>query len=397
MPITRLGVLQPSANDASVLASFTAPYLVSVLVANTSLTAVPTLTVDIWVAPQGVTEASEFSYIAKNLGVGVGQSFETFRFAVSNGDALYVEASSAAANFTVTGIEQEDAVGVEDLAQTFANKVIRGNYNVLYLEKGTTAERPADVEIGYARFNTELDKLEIKTSQGWAFAGAGIDGSTGPEGPQGIVGPAGPQGATGAQATAVTLKSSVTLIEDLPSSGNTLNDGRYVVETETIYGWTGSAWTDLGPIQGVQGPQGPQGEVGATGLDSTVPGPTGPTGPTGSQGITGPTGPSVTSMVAAAVVTTTTDINSSFTVRTADANGVLRSIAASAITVTIPDVLLDGQKCDVIQSGNGQVTFAAGSGVSLVSKDSKNRTNGVLSRVIIQNINGTYHMFGDLI
>jgi hypothetical protein len=395
MPISRLGVVQPSANAATVLATFTDPHLVSVTVANVAASALPALTVTVWVIPSNETDTTKYSYVCRALSVGIGQAFETFRFAIEAGDALYVQATTSTASFTVTGIPQEDSVGVEDLAQTFSNKVIRGNYNTIYLEKGTTAERSVDAEIGYVRYNTELEKLEVNTSQGWTFAGAGLDGAQGVTGPTGSVGQQGSEGPTGPQATSVNMQGSVALIADLPGSG-TAQDGYYVAETATVHIWTGSAWVDSGPIQGPTGPQGLQGDAGPQGLDSTVAGPIGPTGPTGTAGIQGPTGPEVVSMVSSAVSTVTTDVNSGFTVRTNDQNGIVRSIAASAITITVPNVLTDGQRVEVIQAGTGQITFA-GNNIALESKNSLNRTNGQYSRVTIMNVNGSYYLFGDLI
>jgi hypothetical protein len=395
MPISRLGVLQPAADTPTVLATFTQPHLVSVTVANVALSNLPALAITVWVIPSGQTDANKYSYVCRGLSVGIGQAFETFRFAIEAGDALFIQATTDSASFTVIGIPQEDSVGVEDLAQTFANKVIRGNYNTIYLEKGTTAERSVDAEIGYTRYNTELEKLEVKTSQGWVFPGAGIDGAQGVTGPTGSVGQPGSIGPTGAQATAVKMLGTVAAISNLPASG-TAQDGYYVTATATVHVWTGSAWADSGPIQGPTGPQGGPGDTGARGLDSTVQGPIGPTGPTGSQGVTGPTGPAVTVVAAAAVNTVTTDINSGFTVRTNDQNGILRSIAASAITVTVPNVLTDGQKVEIVQAGTGQITFS-GSNIALESKNSFNRTNGQYSRATITNINGSYYLSGDLI
>lgn len=55
--------------------------------------------------------------------------------------------------------------------------------------------------------------------------------------------------------------------------------------------------------------------------------------------------------------------------------------ASSAITITIDAPLFSGDRIDFIQDGTGQVTFAAGSGVTLNSKDSKFKTNGRYSAV----------------
>ncbi len=56
--------------------------------------------------------------------------------------------------------------------------------------------------------------------------------------------------------------------------------------------WTGTAWANVGPVQGPQGPpgpQGPQGPIGPTGATGPQ-GATGSTGPAGPQGTQGPTG-----------------------------------------------------------------------------------------------------------
>jgi hypothetical protein len=101
--------------------------------------------------------------------VPLGSSFETFRFAVNDGDELYVRATTSTSAFTAYGLLQDDVVGQGDVAQTFTNKVIRGSQNTLYVDIGTTAARRQNAEIGYVRYNTEYDQLEIKTSTGWRF------------------------------------------------------------------------------------------------------------------------------------------------------------------------------------------------------------------------------------
>ena len=60
--------------------------------------------------------------------------------------------------------------------------------------------------------------------------------------------------------------------------------------------WSGSAWTNVGPIRGPDGPTGPSGATGATGPAGPTgpqgdPGPGGATGAPGSAGSTGPAGP----------------------------------------------------------------------------------------------------------
>lgn len=171
MSITRLGIANPLLNVDTVIASFSAPYLVSVIAANKAITATPVCKVSIWVVPSGATQASQYVYIGYNLTLSVGQSFETFRFAVNEGDTVYVKATTSNVSFACNGVEQNDAALPEAIPQQFSNKVIRGNNNLLYLASGTTAERPANAEVGYVRFNTEYDKLEVKTSTGWQLVG----------------------------------------------------------------------------------------------------------------------------------------------------------------------------------------------------------------------------------
>jgi hypothetical protein len=171
VPIQRLGLSNPAANEDIVLYNANDNYLVSVVVANKAINATPLTKVSIWVVPANATITSQYAYVASNLLVGVGQSFETFRFGLNSGDTVYVRTSVALTSFSINGIPQEDSAQPENLAQTFTNKVIRGEYNTIYLDKGTTAERSGSAEVGYIRFNTETDALEVKTSTGWQTIG----------------------------------------------------------------------------------------------------------------------------------------------------------------------------------------------------------------------------------
>jgi hypothetical protein len=142
-------------------------HLASVVVANTSAQATPVCKVDIWVQPQNASSVAEYAYIASNLTLGVGQSFETFRFALNAGDSVYVKSTIAGTSFSAYGLLQSEDSGPGDYPIVFRNKTIRGINNTLYLDKGSTAAREAGAEIGYVRFNTDFDALEVKTSTGW--------------------------------------------------------------------------------------------------------------------------------------------------------------------------------------------------------------------------------------
>jgi hypothetical protein len=171
MPITRLGIANPVANIDTVLATFSQPHLVSVIASSKSATATPLTKVTIWVVPANAAIAAQYAYIGFNINLSVGQSFETFRFAVNAGDTLYVKSTVSTVSFSCSGIIQADSGLPENISQTFSNKTILGEDNTIYLDKGTTAGRPTGIAVGYVRFNTETDNLEVYTSTGWQIVG----------------------------------------------------------------------------------------------------------------------------------------------------------------------------------------------------------------------------------
>ena len=114
----------------------------------------------------------------------------------------------------------------------------------------------------------------------------------------------------------------------------------------------------------------------------------------GKQGPTGPTGPAVTSMNASAIVTTVSDKSANYTLQSSDENTYIRS-TGSAITITVPDVLANGESVNFIQAGAGQITFA-GSSITINSVDAKLKTNKQFSGATITKLGGAYYLVGDL-
>jgi hypothetical protein len=107
-----------------------------------------------------------------------------------------------------------------------------------------------------------------------AAGAAGPKGDTGATGPVGAVGPEGQEGAKGDKGdvgTGLKIVGTVATAHELPDPG-TLGDGYLVVGD--LYVWTGSEWTNAGPVLG------PKGDTGATGAT----GPQGPQGPQGPKG-----------------------------------------------------------------------------------------------------------------
>ena len=69
-------------------------------------------------------------------------------------------------------------------------------------------------------------------------------------------------------------------------------------------------------------------------------------------------------------------INASYSLAATDNSEVVQSNAASAITVTIPAGLPTGFNCMVLQYGAGQITFSPASGVTIINRNSYNKTIG---------------------
>jgi hypothetical protein len=109
----------------------------------------------------------------------------------------------------------------------------------------------------------------------------------------------------------------------------------------------------------------------------------------GAQGPTGPTGPEGPQFTP-----TTSDKSAGYTIQTSDVNSYIRS-TGSAITITVPDVLTNGQSVNFIQAGAGQITFA-GSGITINSKDAKLKTASQFSGASIVKAGGAYYLIGDL-
>lgn len=88
------------------------------------------------------------------------------------------------------------------------------------------------------------------------------------------------------------------------------------------------------------------------------------------------------------------DKSAGYTLQASDANTLIRS-TGSAIIITVPDVLENGHRVDFIQAGAGQITFS-GSGVSILSADSKLLTAKQYAGATIFKAGGSYYLIGNL-
>lgn len=122
----------------------------------------------------------------------------------------------------------------------------------------------------------------------------GAPGERGPAGEQGPAGPKGdpgPKGERGEDGKSVAISGSVESVGSLPGGlgpGDT-GTGWVTQDDGHLHVWSGSSWTDVGPVRGPAGPQGEKGEPGPKG-DTGAQGETGPQGEPGPQGAPGPQG-----------------------------------------------------------------------------------------------------------
>jgi hypothetical protein len=136
------------------------------------------------------------------------------------------------------------------------------------------------------------------------------------------------------------------------SNNPTLAAGEIGYETDTAkykIGTGSTAWTSL-----------------AYAYTAGAAGPTGPTGATGSTGLNGATGP--TGAAGGGISGFDAQTGTTYTLVAGDVNKLVTASNASGITITVPpSVYSANDVINVQQIGAGQVTFAAGSGVTITS------------------------------
>jgi hypothetical protein len=276
MAVKRLGVATPNSNIATLLTTNDTAGVASVIVSNRAN--IDSL-VTIYVEPaESLGVEGSRSYIVDNLSVAVGQSFETFRFALNVGDQIWVKSSTSLANFSCSLLYDQ-----------------AGKSNVIY-----TATQPGFPAIGDIWIDSETEEVNVYTGAG--FNTIATVAPIGPTGPAGPFGPTGPLGPTGPQGSSVRILGTYATLNLLQSDNpiGAIGDA-YVVAQEFVYAWSdlNQEWALVGPI-GVTGPQGPTGAQGPQGIGGADGGtgptgpagePGGPTGPVGPTGVTGPSGP----------------------------------------------------------------------------------------------------------
>lgn len=142
---------------------------------------------------------------------------------------------------------------------------------------------------------TVIDQNNVKISIDRGLIGpqgiSGFSGISGYSGYSGISGYSGSgisgySGYSGQQGTSINVKGEVATVEDLPPTGNQVNDAYIVTADGDLWIWDGSAWFDAGQIVGPQGFSGISGFSGYSGFS-------GESGYSGFSGISGYSGSGV--------------------------------------------------------------------------------------------------------
>jgi hypothetical protein len=101
-------------------------------------------------------------------------------------------------------------------------------------------------------------------------------------------------------------------------------------------------------------------------------------------------------LIPTVATSTVTNKTANYSTVAGDAGNTINS-TGSAITITIDNNLTAAQRIDFVQTGTGQITFAAGSGVTLNSKGAKLKTAAQYSAATVLCLaSGSYLLVGDL-
>ena len=115
MAVRRLGISNPAINTSTLIFTSTASYMVSIIATNKDST---TKKARAWVVPSGANQQSQWGYILYDVDVPAYNSIESHRFAVQNGDTVYVRTDTANMSFSLNGIYDSTASFDSHLTQT---------------------------------------------------------------------------------------------------------------------------------------------------------------------------------------------------------------------------------------------------------------------------------------
>jgi hypothetical protein len=153
MAINRLAQSNPTADTDTLLHTSTRNAVVSIIATNTSSSAAD---VTMWTVPSGAGSAG-YVYHAYESSLPGNNTLETFRFAIEDGDGLYVKSSTAFVSFSLNGIYETNGTSSITVAALSAS--------------------PTENIIGDVWVNTDEDIVYFWDGSTWIATG-GAGGST---------------------------------------------------------------------------------------------------------------------------------------------------------------------------------------------------------------------------
>ena len=229
MAITRLAQSNPAANTETLLHTSTRNAVVSIIASNISSAASD---VSMWTVTSGAGSAN-YVYHSYNSPIPGNNTLETFRFAIENGDNLYVESSTSFVSFSLNAIFESNGTS---------------NITVASLSASPTSSVIGDVWV-----NTDDDTINFWDGTEFITAG-GAGGST-----------------VAYQSSSPTSPEIGTLWIDSDDNTSILNADAFALatpyqsaspgyditgqlwvdsDTDTLYVYEGSTWVSLSDIKG---------------------------------------------------------------------------------------------------------------------------------------------------
>lgn len=360
MAITRLALSNPNAATDTLLYTASRDALVSVIATNKSSSA--SSNIRVWVQPSGSSTPSQYAYIAYDSVVPSLNTLETFRFPVTNGDAIYVRTLNATVSFSLNAIYESNgtsniSVGTSapaspTIGDVFVNTV---TYGVLYWTGSAWVNGVADASLyPFSKYQSSAPSSPI-TGQIWVDSD---DQST--------------YIWSGSAWVATTAPGS-SYQSTAPSNPKT---GQLWIDSDdsVTYVYTGSSWLALSNPDTVT-------------LNAT-------------QTLTNKTLTSPTINSPKTTVSTNAQTGVSYTAVLADRDYIIEMNNASANTLTIPlnsaQAFPIGSSFFVIQTGTGQTTLAGTGGVTLNGTPGLKLRTQWSSAQIIKRATDTWIAIGDL-
>jgi hypothetical protein len=159
MSIRRLGIVNPNANtDSNGFTAVQSSYLASVVVTNKGATQ---QTARVWVVPNGASQVSQYGYIIYDVAVPAGNSIETHRFGIDNGDSVWVRGSSSDLSFMINGVYDATTSIDAHLTQTTNVHGIANTANLATQTYATNAATAAQTAAATALAAHEADTTNI--------------------------------------------------------------------------------------------------------------------------------------------------------------------------------------------------------------------------------------------